>query len=61
MFPDFIRSLVLSGSPTRIYQFTVNNNASFHLWWKENLLKYQKVSNFCKHDYGRIFVTAILY
>ena len=25
--------------------FITNNQASFHLWWEENLLKLQKVSN----------------
>ena len=32
--------------------FTSNNPASFHLWWKENLVKHQKVSkyyqNYCR-------------
>ena len=23
---------------------------SFHLWWKENLLKYPKLSKYCDHD-----------
>ena len=26
--------------------FITNNQAFFHLWWKENLVKYQKVSNY---------------
>ena len=26
------------------------NRASFHLWWKENLVKHQKVSNYCEND-----------
>ena len=25
--------------------FITNNQASFHLWWEENLLKHQKISN----------------
>ena len=25
--------------------FITNNKASFHLWWEENLLKHQKISN----------------
>ena len=30
-----------------IYSMFISNNcASFHLWWKENLLKYQKVSKY---------------
>ena len=30
--------------------FITNNHASFHLWWKENLLKYQKVSKYYVHN-----------
>ena len=26
--------------------FISNNRASFHLWWKENLVKHQKVSKY---------------
>ena len=29
--------------------FVANNYASFHLWWKENLLKHQKVSKYYDH------------
>ena len=28
--------------------FSTNNHASFHLWWKENLVKYQKISKYLK-------------
>ena len=27
---------------TGIYQFITNDDVSFHLWWKENLLNHQK-------------------
>ena len=30
--------------------FITNNHASFHLWWKENLVKYQEVSKYFDHD-----------
>ena len=30
--------------------FITNNRASFHLWWKENLVKHQKVSKYYNHD-----------
>ena len=26
-----------------IYQFSTNNQASFHLWWKENSIKHKKI------------------
>ena len=30
--------------------FITNNHATFHLWWKENLVKYWKVSKYYVHD-----------
>ena len=30
--------------------FITNNKASFHLWWKENIVKYQKVSKYNFQD-----------
>ena len=30
--------------------FLNNNRTSFHLWWKENLVKYQKVSKYYEND-----------
>ena len=36
--------------------FITNNHASFHLWWKENLVKHQKVSKYCDHDCGCVCV-----
>ena len=30
--------------------FVSSNRASFHLWWKENLVKHQKVSKYYKND-----------
>ena len=34
---------------TCIYQFIINNQVSFHLWSKENLVKHQKVSKYFDH------------
>ena len=33
--------------------FITNNPASFYLWWKENLVKHQKVTKHYVHDYRR--------
>ena len=38
--------------------FISNNRTSCHLWWKENLVKHQKVSKFCEID-CRFFFTDI--
>ena len=32
--------------------FVSNNRASFPMWWEENLIKYQKVSNYYQNDCG---------
>ena len=55
-FPDF-----LSRSATRrqfVYtMFMSSNLASFHLWWKKNLLQHRKVSKYygsgcrCRHEH----------
>ena len=37
-------------STTRIYHFINNNCASFHLQWRENLLKHQRVSKYYEND-----------
>ena len=57
IFPNFLIPkllILLSRSATRvtarIYQYVTNNHASFHLWWKENLLNHQKVSKYYEHD-----------
>ena len=31
-----------------------NNDASFHLWWKENLVKHYKVSKKYDHDCSKL-------
>ena len=30
--------------------FISNNRASFHLWWKKNLVKHKKVSEYYEND-----------
>ena len=37
---------------TCIYQFIINNQVSFHLWSKENLVKHQKVSKYFDHGWN---------
>ena len=32
--------------------FAINNHASIHLWWKENLLIYQHVSKYYEHSWN---------
>ena len=48
-FSNFLRSWVLSrsviGEETRRCQFITNNQASFNLWWKENLIKIKSFQN----------------
>ena len=36
--------------------FVTNNHASFHLWWKENLVKHQEVSKYYVHDCGYFLI-----
>ena len=64
LFPNFLRSEVLSFSAThetiRICQFIINKHASFHLWWKKNLLNHQKVSKYYEHDCLQNFVLLFM-
>ena len=39
--------------------FITNNHASFHSRWKENLVKYQKVSKYYENDYS--FVIGLFF
>ena len=59
IFPNFVRSEVLSCSAAceinRINQFITNNNTSFYLRCKENLLNYKKVPIFYEHYYLQNF------
>ena len=40
--------------------FVSNNRASFHLWWIENLIKYEKVSKYYENDCGQTSATELL-
>ena len=48
---------VLIRSATRTHQFITNNQASFHLWGKEKLVKHQ---NMIKHDLLLYLVSFML-
>ena len=37
-----------------------NNHTSFHFRWKENLVKYQEVSEYCDHDYSQFLSSATI-
>ena len=45
----------------RSYQFITNNHASFPLWWKESLLKHQKVSKYYKFDCLQVFLLFFMF
>ena len=64
-FPKFRRSKVVSRSTTHqvtlIYQFIKNDQASFHLWWKVNLVKYHKFSKYCNHGCTSIYFFKIFF
>ena len=64
MFTIFLRSLVLSRLVTsktiHMYEFITSNYSSFHLWWKKNLLNYQKVSKYYEHDCLQNFILLFM-
>ena len=39
--------------------FITTIHASFHLWWKEHLVKYQKVSKYYDHSCSKLFLLNI--
>ena len=41
--------------------FITNNHASLHLCWKENFVKYQKVSKYCAHDCLQNFLLLFMF
>ena len=41
--------------------FITNNHASFHLWWNENLVKYQKVSKYYVYDCLQNFLSLFVF
>ena len=46
-FPNILRQL---GNQLVYTMFVTNNWALFHLWWKEDLVKHQKVSKYYEND-----------
>ena len=54
IFSNFIKFSALIRSATRkatvIYHVISNNHNSFHLWWKKNLVKHQKVWKYYGQD-----------
>ena len=41
---------------TRIYVFITNNCLSFHLWWKKNLVKHKKLSNYYEIEWRKVLM-----
>ena len=41
--------------------FITNNNALIQLWWKENSVKYQKVSKYYVHDCLQDFLLLFMF
>ena len=39
--------------------FISNNRASFHLWWKDNLVIHQKFSKYYQNNYGLVLLITI--
>ena len=40
-------------------KFIANNRASFHSWWKENLIKHQKVSKYYENNWRSCFCVLL--
>ena len=38
----------------------INNHASFHLWWKKNLVNYQNVSKYFEHSCLEHFLSVFM-
>ena len=41
--------------------YITNNHASFHLWWKKSLVKYQKVLKYYVHDCLQNFLLLLMF
>ena len=41
--------------------FISNNRTSFHLWWKENLVKHPKVSKYYEADCLQNFILLFMF
>ena len=65
IFPNFLRSYVLSHSATceatRIYQFITNNHASFYFLVKVKFAQPSKVSKYYEHDCLQNLFLVILF
>ena len=65
IFPNFLRSYVLSHSTTcettRIYEFIINNQASFYFVVKVKFAQPSKVSKYHEHDYLQNLFLIILF
>ena len=49
---QFVRQLVYT-------MYIIDNGASFYLWWKENLVKHQKVSKYYENDCSFCYIEII--
>ena len=50
LLSNIVLGCLASSWTSRAYEFISNNHASFRLWWKENLINYQKVSKYYEDD-----------
>ena len=60
LFPNFLSpnsSVTLQWGYTT---FIINNQTSFHLWWKKDLVKHQKVSIYYHHDCLQNFILLFM-
>ena len=60
-FPNFLKSWVVRQLVRQLVYtvFISNNRASFHLWWKQNLVKHQKVSKYYENDFCFLIFLSI--
>ena len=52
LFQDFFSTIGRIFNLAVYTTFISNNRASFHLWWKKNLVKHQRVSKYYENDYS---------
>ena len=50
LLSNIVLGCLASSWTSRVYEFISNNHVSFRLWWKENLINYQKVSKYYEDD-----------
>ena len=50
LLSNIVLGCLASSWTSRAYEFISNNHVSFRLWWKENLINYQKVSKYYEDD-----------